>query len=381
MNHLQNEVKVGKWLTAPLDEKISNAVARLSRSEGVVHMAIMPDVHLSGEVCIGTVIATDSQLYPQAVGNDIGCGMTTIGFDCKVQELFTDTSAANIFEELYRLIPSNRHSRLTAKKELPAHLQNHLLSDSKLEKSKTRDGRVQFGTLGRGNHFLEFQGDEDDMLWVTVHSGSRGMGQQIANHHLSKPPKTKSGLLFFEATSTEGQAYIKDHQWACSYAEANRMEMIERVKELLKQLFNINALESTLFSCDHNHVRKESHFGEELFVHRKGSLSARPDEPGIIPGSMGSPTFHTQGRGCEESLCSSSHGAGRQLSRGEARRKITINSLHKQMKGVWFDHRMSKILVDEAPSSYKNINSVMRAQKTLTRIIRKLNPILNYKGA
>lgn len=381
MNPPQESIKIGEWLTAPLELEISNAIKRLTHSEGVRHIAIMPDVHLSGEVCIGTVVATKSQIYPQAVGNDIGCGMATIGFDCKAQELFTDTSAAKIFEELYRLIPSNRHSRITAKMELPARLQNHPLSDSKLEKSKTRDGRVQFGTLGRGNHFLEFQADEDDMLWVTVHSGSRGVGQQIVSHHLSQAQKIKSGLLFFEGTSIAGQAYLNDHQWACSYAEANRMEMIERVKELLRQLFNINPLESTLFSCDHNHVRQESHFGEDFFVHRKGSLSARQGEPGIIPGSMGAPTFHTRGRGCKESLCSSSHGAGRLMSRGEARRKITVTNLHRQMKGVWFDHRMGKWLVDEAPSSYKDINSVMRAQKDLTRIIRKLTPLLNYKGA
>lgn len=381
MNPPQETKNIKEWLTAPLEQELSNAIKRISRSEGVRHVTVMPDVHLSGEVCIGTVVATDSKIYPQAVGNDIGCGMATIGFECKVHDLFTDTNAAKIFENLYRLIPSNRHSRLTVKQELPARLQNQALSDSKLESSKTRDGRVQFGTLGRGNHFLEFQADEDDMLWVTVHSGSRSMGQQIVNHHLSQSKKIKPGLSFFEANSSAGKAYLNDHRWASTYAEANRIEIIERVKEILKQLFNITAFESTFFSCDHNHVRQERHFGENLLVHRKGSLSAHQNELGIIPGSMGSPTFHTRGRGCKEALCSSSHGAGRLMSRGKARKKITINALYSQMKGVWFDHRISHKLVDEAPSAYKDIQSVMRAQKDLTRIIRKLKPILNYKGA
>lgn len=286
-----------------------------------------------------------------------------------------------ILSWLYRLVPANRHSRLTSRDSLPENLLNSRLSHSSLEKNKARDGRVQFGTLGRGNHFLEFQTDDQDHLWVTVHSGSRSIGQTIANHHLKLASRDKSGLMYFEATSESGRAYLNDHDWARQYAELSRVEILERIKDLIECLFSISAIGSSQFSCDHNHVRLEKHFGELLYVHRKGALSACEGELGIIPGSMGSNTYHTIGRGCSEALRSSSHGAGRTMSRSEARRKISSNSLKQQMEGIWFDQRLSKKLVDEAPSAYKNINSVMRAQRPLTQVIRKLKPLLNYKGA
>ncbi len=381
MNKLSSEIPIHEWLIAPISPEIFNSIKRLSRSGGARHIAVMPDVHLSGETCIGTVLATDSKLFPQAVGNDIGCGMSTISFDCEASDLLNEKNAALILNGLYRLVPANRHSVSTSRNSLPQNLLNFGLSSPNLEKNKTRNGRVQFGTLGRGNHFLEFQADEQDHLWVTVHSGSRSMGQAITDHHLKLALRDKSGLLCFEANSETGTAYINDHDWAQQYAELSRIEMLDRTKDLIKHFFNISPVESSQFSCNHNHVRIEKHFGEMLYVHRKGALSACEGEMGIIPGSMGSNTFHTIGRGCSEALCSSSHGAGRTMSRSEARRKISANNFKRQMEGIWFDQRLSKKLVDEAPSAYKNINFVMRVQRELTRVTRKLKPLLNYKGA
>jgi tRNA-splicing ligase RtcB len=273
-----------------------------------------------------------------------------------------------------------RHGRETLRDSLPDALEQVPLSDSRLDKIKHRDGRVQFGTLGRGNHFLEFQKDQDGALWLMVHSGSRGIGQAISQHHLGKAASASNGLHYFDAESEAGMAYLADHRWACCYAEMSRRAMLEAVAALVEQLFAVPADWSSTVHCNHNHVRRETHFGNELWVHRKGAVSAHIDEPGIIPGSMGTASFHVEGRGLEDSLCSSSHGAGRRMSRGQAFKAITMGDLVRQMKGIWFDHRWADRLRDEAPLAYKDIHAVMRAQHDLTRIVRQLWPVLNYKG-
>jgi tRNA-splicing ligase RtcB len=165
------------------------------------------------------------------------------------------------------------------------------------------------------------------------------------------------------------------------YADGSRKAMVHAVAGVMEDLFGVSADPASIVLCNHNHVRREVHFGEELWVHRKGAISAGQGEPGIIPGSMGTPSFHVQGRGVEEALCSSSHGAGRIASRTEARRSLSVSDFMKQMRGIWFDHRLAPRLRDEAPSVYKEIGAVMRAQRDLTRVVRKLTPVLSYKGA
>ncbi len=380
MSSLRPGKKIHQWLDEPLGAEVKRALDRLSNATGVCHIAVMPDVHLSREVCIGTVVATEDQYYPQAVGNDIGCGMTAIGFDCDAHHFMNERNAARILEELSQRIPTIRHSRKTMQDQLPSNLMQFTLSHEKLEKAKSKNGRAQLGTLGSGNHFLEFQADEQGALWVMVHSGSRGMGQLINDHHLPLAIKSKWGLKFFESTSKTGKAYFNDVEWACLYAESNRSAMMEEVRAMMQELFGVSAWESSIISCNHNHVCREMHYGKNILVHRKGALSAKEGEPGIIPGSMGAPSFHTEGRGHPAALNSSSHGAGRVMSRGEARKKITLRHLHQQMEGVWFNHNLGHQLRDEAPAAYKNISVVMRAQKGLTRIVRKLQPLLSYKG-
>jgi tRNA-splicing ligase RtcB len=173
---------------------------------------------------------------------------------------------------------------------------------------------------------------------------------------------------------------LGDVAWAIAYAEQNRLAMLSAVALSFEELFGIATDDDSLIHANHNHVRPEIHFGRDCWVHRKGAQSARAGEPGIIPGSMGTASFHVAGRGCKESLCSSSHGAGRKLSRTDARRTISVRKLDRQMESVWFDHRRVQALRDEAPGAYKDIHAVMRAQKKLTRIVRELRPILNYKG-
>jgi tRNA-splicing ligase RtcB len=381
MNH-EPGTRVHRWLSAPVDADVERSLERLSTADDVAHVAVMPDVHLAAEVCVGVAVATRRLIYPAAVGSDIGCGMAAVGFDGPADVLVEETAAGRVLAGLYRRVPALRHPAATMPPALPVELQDTQLSHPALEQLKRRDGRVQLGTLGRGNHFLEFQSDAAGRLWLMVHSGSRGMGQAITGHHvgLGDDESTGGRLLALEADSPVGAAYLVDAAWAERYAEQNRLAMIRAVGELVNDLFGFALDESTLIHGNHNHVRQETHFGDTWWVHRKGALPAGDGVPGVIPGSMGSPSYHVEGRGCPESLASSSHGAGRAKSRTEAARSIGVKQLSREMAGVWFDHRRSKQLCDEAPSAYKDIRAVMRAQRELTKIVRELHPVLSYKG-
>lgn len=369
------------WLTEPPTPEVKGALARLTSVADIQHVAVMPDVHLSQQFCIGTVVASSSRLYPQAVGGDIGCGMMAIAFDVSAEDLFAQPKrAAIILKAFGELIPKNRHASRTLPDGLPCELDPKTLSDERLAKSILRDGRVQLGTLGRGNHFVELQRDEQDRLWLMLHSGSRAVGRRLSDFHLERCRTGRQGLLWLEADSAEGQAYLNDVEWARRYANLNRSRMLESVALTLEELFRVPWDPSTLISCDHNHVERETHFEKRLWVHRKGALRADSGERGVIPGSMGTASFHVTGKGCARALRSSSHGAGRKMSRGHAKRAVDVRQLEQQMGDVFFDQRLSSRLRDEAPSSYKDITRVMRAQRELTRIDRRLQPVLSYKG-
>ena len=371
---------IKSWLTQPLTPEVRAALERLARATDVRHIAVMPDVHLAHDVCIGTVLATSRLLYPGAVGGDIGCGMSALAFDAGADLLASESAAATLLAALYERIPANRHR---APRDLPAQLLETPLSHPSLESMKRRDARVQLGTLGRGNHFLEFQADHEGRLWLMLHTGSRGIGQAIRDFHLvratQRAPAT-SPLPFLDADAPDGFAYLADMAWALDYARANRQAIHDTVHNIMHDRFAIESLPDSQIDCHHNFVRCETHFDEPLWVHRKGALSAAQGQPGIIPGSMGSASFHVTGRGCAAALCSSSHGAGRAMSRDQARRAISARDLHRQLRGVWFDHRLANRLRDEAPAAYKDIHTVLRAQRDLTRITRTLHPILSYKG-
>jgi len=373
------EASLHCWIPEPLPRQVAQRIKRLTRTEDARHVAVMPDVHFAEGVCVGVALGTEHLIYPEAVGADIGCGITTIRMNADADLLASESTASKILSALYRLVPALGH-RQSCKAELPVPLSQQELSSASLAKHRERDGKLQFGTLGRGNHFLEFQADEADRVWIMVHSGSRAMGQAITGHHLRNATLASSGLRYVEADSPSGDAYVSDVGWALDYAERSRQAIIERVCEFLLESLGVEVDEETMICCQHNHVLREEHFGSRLWVHRKGAISARVDEPGVIPGSMGTWSFHVSGRGAPESLQSSSHGAGRAYSRGEARRKFSPKVLQRQMKGVWFDQRRAGRLTDEAPGAYKDISKVMRAQKELTKVVRKLRPLLSYKG-
>jgi tRNA-splicing ligase RtcB len=380
MSNLPSPVRIEKWLAEPLPKDVAQSIERLAEADDVRQIAVMPDVHLSGDVCVGVALATQRLIYPAAVGGDIGCGMAAIA--CAGQaDALDDAAAAGLLKALRRHVPAMRHSRATMP-ELPPSLFEQSLSDPRLTKLVSRDGRVQFATLGRGNHFLEFQADQEGGLWIMLHSGSRAMGQAITAHHvaIAEEQSGQRKLPWLDAESPQGRAYLADVSWAMAYADASRLAMLRSVERLLGEHLQCELLWQTLIHANHNHVRREVHFGESWWVHRKGALPAADGLPGVIPGSMGTASYHVTGRGCEAALESSSHGAGRAMRRGEAARCISPRQLAREMRGVWYDAAMSRQLCDEAPSAYKDVQAVMRAQRDLTRIDRQLRPLLSYKG-
>jgi tRNA-splicing ligase RtcB len=365
------------WLVEPLAPEVKQSVDRLRRLDDVQHVALMPDVHLAHDVCVGAVIATRQLIYPAAVGGDIGCGMAALAFDADAASVDSEQAAGRILGRMHELVPGNKHRK---PRDLPDGLKLLPLSDPRLQRVAERDGRVQLGTLGRGNHFLEFQVDQDGRLWVLVHSGSRAMGQAITAHHLENARRAAFGIAYLNAEDDAGRGYVADVTWARAYARENRLAMLRAVEQLMQRSFGILADWQSLLHCDHNHVQEESHSGGLLWVHRKGAQSAALDEPGIVPGSMGAASFHTRGRGCADALLSSSHGAGRKLSRTEARQSVSEKAFARQVGNLWYDYRRTRQLRDEAPAAYKDIRAVMRAQRELARIERQLQPVLSYKG-
>ena len=372
-----SEAPVSMWLAEPLPEDVGAALRRLRRAGDVHRVAVMPDVHLANEVCIGTVVATRRRLYPAAVGGDIGCGVSTLRFP-GVASAVDEAFARRLLSALPTHVPVMR--RPAPGPPWSDGLDPAALSAPELRAVAVREGRRQQGTLGRGNHFLELQTDDDGDLWVMVHSGSRALGPAIARHHRARAEPGSGGLCWLDADSAAGRAYLDDVAWALEYADCNRAHMLAAVGALLMAWLGARPDGESLVSCHHNHVRRETHAGVACWVHRKGAIPAAAGEPGIIPGSAGSPSFHVIGRGVADALASSSHGAGRRMSRATARRRISPDRLRHELSGVFFDHRRARQLVEEAPGAYKDINAVMRAQRRLTRVVREVRPLLSYKG-
>ncbi|MBK9033325.1 MAG: RtcB family protein [Myxococcales bacterium] len=376
-----------RWLATPLPAEVEVSLARLRRADDVRHVAVMPDVHLGTGVCVGTVVATWRMIYPGAVGGDLGCGMAALRFRRADGEpalpsgALDQRAAGAILRGLYREVPATKHAGPAAIDRLPAGLRDPPLSARALETARRRDGVVQFGTLGAGNHFIELQLDLAGDLWLMLHSGSRGMGQAILRHHLAVlDAGAGPGLAAVDADSDAGRAYLADLAWALTYAEGNRAAMIARASDVVAAALGCEPDAASYVACHHNDIAREHHHGHACWVHRKGAIAAHAGTAGLIPGSMGSASFHVVGRGHPDALCSSSHGAGRTMSRTEARRRVSARGLEAELRGTWFDVRLAERLRDEAPSAYKDITAVMRAQRDLTRIVRRLRPLLSYKG-
>ncbi|MBL8222281.1 MAG: RtcB family protein [Bryobacterales bacterium] len=375
-----SEAPVRMWLAAPMDGEVADAIDRLRRAVDVTQVAVMPDVHLAADVCVGVAVATSRLLYPQAVGGDIGCGMLAVSFDRDAAVLRDPKIAGQVLSGLRTAVPARRHNR-GATAAQPEEICGVPLSDGGLEAMRRADGVLEFATLGSGNHFLELQADEEGRLWLMVHSGSRALGQAIHRHHLARGQSLAGGLRALDADSSDGVAYLRDSAIARRYADASRRAMAERAGDLLSKVLGARLDWDTAIATDHNHVTRERLGEGELWIHRKGAMPAGCGVRGVLPGSMGTLSFHVEGRGNEAALCSSAHGAGRALSRSAARAKVSEGELHRQMEGVWFDFRLAGALREEAPAAYKDIRAVLRAQSELVKVTRTLRPVLNYKGA
>ncbi len=370
---------VRMWLVTSMDQDVSEAIERLRRAPDVQRMAVMPDVHLAADVCIGVVVATSQLIYPQAVGGDIGCGMLAVGLDIEADVLTDPRVAAALLAGFDRAVPA-RHRNRRAIVAQPEDVAMISLSDSGLDRVRRQDAAIEFATLGSGNHFIEIQADEEDHLWLMVHSGSRALGQAIHRHYLARATPVGHGLRALDAGSEAGAAYLHDAACARRFADASRRAMAVEVGQLLAATVGGSVRWDSVISTDHNHVSREEHAGRELWVHRNGAMPARRGDAGVLPGSMGGLSFHVEGRGHPEALCSSAHGAGRALNRSAARRAVSDREFRRQMAGVWYDTRLADRLRDEAPAAYKDIRAVLRAQKELVKVTRTLRPILTYKG-
>ena len=357
------------------------------------HVAAMPDMHVGMGATIGSVIATKGAIIPAAVGVDIGCGMLAVRTNLKK----ADTDEA-ILREAFRSILRRTPVGFQQHKDKNVHLEACCKLQPALDEILQREPTIldemqrrhwtnELGTLGGGNHFIELSLDESDNLWIMLHTGSRGPGNVMASYFINKAKAQSaakgeelvdSNLASFEEGTELFDSYMLATTWAQRYAMVNREEILADVIKSLTDVWPGIALESEVINCHHNYVEKETHFGESVWVTRKGAIRAQKGEMGIIPGSMGTASFLVQGLGNPESFMSSSHGAGRKLSRTQARKAFSLEDLIDQTSGVICRH--DKGVLDEIPGAYKPIESVIENQKDLTEIQHTLKQVLCIKG-
>ena len=345
------------------------------------HLAVMPDVHPGRGATVGTVIPTVGHIIPSAIGVDIGCGMMAVKLPFSI--------------ELIKDLPTLRHS---IERSIPVGNDYHkqpipyLETTDLLRPDVDKKAWLQFGTLGGGNHFIEVCKDQNNGAWVVVHTGSRGVGHYLATKHINiakRLMKEKNILLpdpdlaYFEEGTKEFDDYIKDLNWAQNYASQNRHAIMELIlKDMAFHLYKekkdlLNDAE-IIINCHHNYSNIENHFGKDIWVSRKGAVSAKAGEYGIIPGSMAAKTYIVRGKGNEDSFCSCSHGAGRKISRAKAKELFNVEDLKKQTEGI--ECRKDQGVVDEIPAAYKDIDAVMKSQEDLVEIEFTLHQIICVKG-
>jgi tRNA-splicing ligase RtcB len=381
--------KLLSWASI-LEDGAREQAERTSRLPFVVgHVALMPDAHYGIGSTVGSVIPTKGAIVPAAIGVDIGCGMIAADTGLRAEQL-PDT-LATLMPLIEDRIPAGvGRGRM---KDLPGFGDLGRLSDEPafifMDEHLRGIARNQMGSLGSGNHFVEVCLDETDAVWIVLHSGSRGVGNKLAQSHISNAKDLmKEWFIELEdpdlAYLVEGtaafQSYIADMLWSQAYALANREKMMD---EALRSLAEVAGLPLTVverINCHHNFTQMEHHHGKDVWLTRKGAISARKDQRGVIPGSMGTASYIVRGLGSEASYQSCSHGAGRCMSRSRARKELTIRSLDTMMEGKTWNDDKAAALLDEHPDSYKNIDVVMEDQKDLVEIVHTLHQVFNFKG-
>ena len=354
------------------------------------HLALMPDAHLGKGATVGSVIPTRGAIIPAAVGVDIGCGMIAVRTQFTVSDL-DGLDRSVLREAIERAVPlsagrfNNKVSATAAPRinELVASA-----SDAGFDPATyAKNWMLQLGTLGSGNHFIEVSLDEEDRVWLFLHSGSRGIGNKIAAHHIAVAQEyctrhfitlPDRDLAYLVEGTAEFDRYIAELRWAQNFALLNREEMMDRVIRQFEEWTGVPIVESQRVNCHHNYTEQERHFGKEVWLSRKGAIDASAGKLGLVPGSMGTRSYVVEGKGNVLALNSSPHGAGREYSRSAARRTFSREELDTAMEGIEWRHTSE--FIDEIPQAYKDIDVVMADAADLVEIKHTLRQIVNVKG-
>ncbi|HZR68680.1 MAG TPA: RtcB family protein [Burkholderiales bacterium] len=384
-----------KIFTEELEASARAQLENVSRLPIVFHhVAAMPDVHAGIGATVGSVIPTRGAIIPAAVGVDIGCGMSAVRLTLRAGQLPDSLKKARAAIE--RAVPTgfDEHRDADALYEAASPLERRLACI--LDKhpgivARQRDGRSkwvrQMGSLGGGNHFIELCTDESEHVWVMLHSGSRGIGNAIGTYFISAAREEMAkldahlpdrDLAYLSEGSKLFDDYVEAVGWAQDYARANRHEMMQLVLDAISPRLPSFEVADAAINCHHNYVEQERHFGERVYVTRKGAIRAREGELGIIPGSMGARSFIVRGKGNPESFDSCAHGAGRRMSRNEAKKRFTAADLEAQTQGV--ECRKDSGVLDEIPGAYKDIDRVMADQADLVEVVHTLKQVVCVKG-
>jgi tRNA-splicing ligase RtcB len=376
--------------TDDVDAKSLEQLANVARLPIVHHhVAAMPDVHLGIGATVGSVIPTLKAIIPAAVGVDIGCGMCAVRLSLTSNDL-EEKKLKGIFNQIARDIPVGfeQHDKALAhaakpfEKGLRRILEKHPGVQKRV--GKHSDWTRQMGTLGGGNHFIELCLDESGAAWVMLHSGSRGIGNAIGTYFIelakrdSRENLPDRDLAYFREGAQHFDDYVEAVGWAQDYARANREEMMDLVLEAMRRHLPAFEVTGQAVNCHHNYVERETHYGEQVWLTRKGAISAREGELGIIPGSMGAKSYIVRGKGAAESFHSCAHGAGRRMSRNAAQKLFNVSDLKRQTEGVVC--RKDKSVLDEIPGAYKDIDAVMANQTDLVEVVHTLKQVLCVKG-
>ncbi|WP_185233450.1 RtcB family protein [Teredinibacter franksiae] len=390
-----NGVKPVKIYTRDIDNTALTQLKNIAQLPIIhSHIAAMPDVHAGIGATVGSVIPTLAAIIPAAVGVDIGCGMMAVQLSLRSSQL--PDSLVSMRSAIERAVPVGLGAHKTvsiregACKKL--EVQVNTLFDKhpsllKMQKHPRQTWAKQLATLGSGNHFIEVCVDETKQLWVMLHTGSRGIGNCIGRYFIQMAKKDMQrhihnlpdkDLAYFSEGSENFDHYVEAVNFAQAYARLNREEMMKIVLAAIKPILPAFILQKEAINCHHNYVSKETHYGAEVFVTRKGAINAESGRLGIIPGSMGAKSYIVRGKGSAESFCSCAHGAGRAMSRSAAKKVFRREDLVAQTIGV--ECRKDKGVLDEIPAAYKDIDKVMENQKDLVEIEHTLKQVLCVKG-
>lgn len=389
---------IQSWCKDP-EDKAFNQARDLARHPVLFHhVALMPDCHTGYGMPIGGVIASKEAVIPNAVGVDIGCGMGAVRTSLRVEDFTGKAHIRELMERVKSRVPvgEGRHHREVQKWKAFEEFRDSLIVEPGwLSEGAWTLAQKNLGSLGGGNHFIELQADEEGGVWLMLHSGSRNLGYKIAEYYNQRAHSycqnqrldfVNKDLAYLPLDYSVSGDYIRDMTFALDYALENRFRMMDRFKESLKELFPRVEFSDEV-NIHHNYASLETHFGEDVWVHRKGATSAQKDQMGIIPGSMGTSSYLVKGLGNPDSFHSCSHGAGRKMSRTAASRNFTPEECDKAMGDVVYDrwkmsrrHGKKQLDLGEAPLAYKDIDEVMNSQKDLVHPVVKLRPLGVVKG-